>query len=215
MCWAQKGRVSFNLYSDYLLSYQIPSEWSQADCFSDSRCLPPPPRCIMIYSMTARRWGCKIKMHSARRLTLITWLWKTCRLDEEAFKHTHIQPLHPAYPCSDLVTVIHVQYMYARTSTLTHTHSLPVSRLRHHKECQSRPKDEELCAWADCNLCCLSIWYHSVWREPWDASVPIVPLWTCIPMSRLSAFWEHMCLSKEYSPPVISFSFAINKKTRE
>lgn len=26
MCWGQKGRVSFNLYSDYLLSYQIPSE---------------------------------------------------------------------------------------------------------------------------------------------------------------------------------------------
>lgn len=51
-----------------------------------------------------------------------------------------------------------------------HSHRLPVSRSRPHKECQSRLRDEELCAWVVCDLCCLFIWYRSERREPWDAS---------------------------------------------
>lgn len=60
--WVQKGRVSFNLYSDYLLSYQIPSKCKVKQTVSDSHCLPPPPQCIMIYSMTTRCCSCKNKM---------------------------------------------------------------------------------------------------------------------------------------------------------
>lgn len=71
---ARKGRVSFNLYSDYLLSYQIPSECEVKQTASlTQRSLPPPPRYIMIYSTTTRCWDCKIKMHSARCRR------KTCR----------------------------------------------------------------------------------------------------------------------------------------
>lgn len=87
------------------------------------------------------------------------------------------------FTSSDLVTF---QLCTVHIRTYRRAHSLSVSRSRHHKECQSRLKDEVKMSYVpeqSVTFAALSIWYHSAGREPWKASVSILLLWKCILLS--------------------------------
>lgn len=99
---------------------------SQADCFSDSRCLPPPPRCIMIYSMTTRCRDWKIKTRSTRCLTLITWWRETCKQVLKA----HTWSLHPVLAHIQIGLRLFKYSAYITDCTgqiCTHTHTACLS----------------------------------------------------------------------------------------
>ncbi len=114
--WAQKGRVSFNLYSDYLLSYQIPSECEVKQTASLTHAA-----CHHLHAASwFIPWQRDVGTVRLRRTLQDAWHWSPGRgrhVEKHLSTYTASTPTACTY--SDLVTFIQVQCVRAHTSAHT------------------------------------------------------------------------------------------------
>ena len=114
LCWAQKGRVSFNLYSGYLLSYQIPSECEVKQTASLTHAA-----CHHLHAASwFIPWQRDVGTVRLRRVLQDAWHWSPGgeRHVRQALKHTRIQNC-----CTYCLCVFRFSYIYPRTVHI-HTH---------------------------------------------------------------------------------------------
>lgn len=138
--WVQKGSVRFNLYSGYLLSYQIPSECevnqtaslTHAAChhLHDASWFMP-----LQQDIDAARWRCVLRA-----------AWQRSPVRRNNACKQVLKQLLRHFLVNTHLSCLCVQQTNAM-------HSLLV-RSRHRKESHKGLKYEELCVWADCDLCC-------------------------------------------------------------